>query len=455
MVQCFAPDCNHQSERETCKFYRFPKSPSEFERWKKLLRRQDRAPGSNSRVCSCHFRDELKVNGPEIFKRNADKFFPTTEVRKPKIAKKVKPAPENPSGLMLVSDIVEQYYASAASTSRENNTETPTREVLLQIEVENLRKEVKDLKIKGTYQREVYSVLSLKDEVICMETGLTNKDIFLIVVNFVRRFSNDIDYYYGWKVDKILLEDQVFITLMKVRQNYTNLHLAELFHCSTSTISNIILTFVHVLCKLLYEDCLKTVPSREKNRTSMPESFSLFGHCKMIIDCTDIEVAAPGLMSEQKLIYSTYRGMNSFKTLIGVAPNAVITYVSKLFPGSTSDKAIVEKSGVLHHFEAGDLILADKGYLITDILPPGVSVNIPQFLYNGKFNSSEIKLTKTIARCRIHVERANARLKDFKILSFIPPYLRCYSETLLKLCAGLVNLQNSLIREIRDTVDLT
>eukprot|EP00795_Rhopilema_esculentum_P017087 gene17087-8604_t len=175
----------------------------------------------------------------------------------------------------------------------------------------------------------------------------------------------------------------------------------------------------------------------------------------MIIDCTDIEVAAPGLMSEQKLIYSTYRGMNSFKTLIGVAPNAVITYVSKLFPGSTSDKAIVEKSGVLHHFEAGDLILADKGYLITDILPPGVSVNIPQFLYNGKFNSSEIKLTKTIARCRIHVERANARLKDFKILSFIPPYLRCYSETLLKLCAGLVNLQNSLIREIRDTVDLT
>ena len=91
--------------------------------------------------------------------------------------------------------------------------------------------------------------------------------------------------------------------------------------------------------------------------------------------------------------------MNSFKTPNGVAPNAVITYVSKLFPGSTSDKAIVEKSGVLHHFEAGDLILADKGFLITDIPPPGVSVNIPPFLYNEKFNSSEIKLTKTIARC--------------------------------------------------------
>ena len=80
------------------------------------------------------------------------------------------------------------------------------------------------------------------------------------------------------------------------------------------------------------------MPSRGKNRTSMPESFSLFGHCKMVIDCIGIEIgqiAAPGLMTDQKMTYSTYRGINSFKTLIGVAPNTVITNVSKLFPGST------------------------------------------------------------------------------------------------------------------------
>ena len=61
--------------------------------------------------------------------------------------------------------------------------------------------------------------------------------------------------------------------------------------------------------------------------------------------------------------------MNSFKTLIGVASNAVITHVRKLFPGSTPDKATVEKSG--------DLILANKGFLIADIVPTGMSVNIP------------------------------------------------------------------------------
>lgn len=63
--------------------------------------------------------------------------------------------------------------------------------------------------------------------------------------------------------------------------------------------------------------------------------------------------------------------------------------------------------------------MADKGFLISDIVPNGVSVNIPPFLYNSKFTKSEVKLTKTIARCRIHIERVDGRLKDFKILKFI------------------------------------
>ena len=115
--------------------------------------------------------------------------------------------------------------------------------------------------------------------------------------------------------------------------------------------------------------------------------------------------------------------MNSFNVLTGVAPNGVLTYISNLYPGSISDKEIVQQSGFLQHFVPGDLILADKGFLIQYIVPKGVSVNISPFLEHGKFTESEAKLTKSIASCRIHDERANARLKDFKILSFVPPYL--------------------------------
>lgn len=125
--------------------------------------------------------------------------------------------------------------------------------------------------------------------------------------------------------------------------------------------------------------------------------------------------------------------MHSFKVIVGVgvAPNAVITYVSMLYPGSISDKAIVLESGLLKHLIPVDMILADKGFLIQDIVPHRVSVNIPPFLNKRAFTESEARATKAMARCRIHIKRANARPKDIRILSFIPSYLRCYAGVLL------------------------
>ena len=58
----------------------------------------------------------------------------------------------------------------------------------------------------------------------------------------------------------------------------------------------------------------------------------MFTSCRIVVDCTDTEIAAPSLMSQQNATYSNYRGMDSFKVIVGVAPNAVITYVSKLYP---------------------------------------------------------------------------------------------------------------------------
>lgn len=177
-----------------------------------------------------------------------------------------------------------------------------------------------------------------------------------------------------------------------------------------------------------------------RNKLCSPSSFSQYS--------TDLEIATPKLMSEQSATYSTYRGMNSFKVIIGVAPNAVITYVSGLYPSSVSDKCIEEESGLLKHFVPGDLTLADKGFLIQDLLPREVSVKIPPFLKCGRFTESEARATKSMARCSIHVECANARLKTFNILSFIPSFLRCHADKLCQLCATLVNLQFPLIKDV-------
>ena len=48
--------------------------------------------------------------------------------------------------------------------------------------------------------------------------------------------------------------------------------------------------------------------------------------------------------------------MHSFKVLMGVAPNGIVTYISKRYLGSISDKEIVQQSGFLNHLTAGDMV---------------------------------------------------------------------------------------------------
>ena len=114
-------------------------------------------------------------------------------------------------------------------------------------------------------------------------------------------------------MESITFKDQIFMTLMKIRRSYTNLHLAQLFSCSVGTIANIVTTTV--LHSIVFQDtCIMTsVPPRDKNKLFAPSSFSQFTSCRMVIDCTDIEVATPSLMSQQNATYSSYRSMNSFK----------------------------------------------------------------------------------------------------------------------------------------------
>ena len=51
----------------------------------------------------------------------------------------------------------------------------------------------------------------------------------------------------------------------------------------------------------------------------------------------------------------------------------------------------------------GDLILADKGFLI-NLLPAGVPLDIPPFLCTPQFTESQVYETEKIAKARVCVE---------------------------------------------------
>ena len=67
------------------------------------------------------------------------------------------------------------------------------------------------------------------------------------------------------------------------------------------------------------------------------------------------------------MTYSSYKNHNTYKDLIGISPGGAIVFVSKLFPGSISDKKLTERSGLLELVENGDSIMADRGFDIQDI----------------------------------------------------------------------------------------
>ena len=71
--------------------------------------------------------------------------------------------------------------------------------------------------------------------------------------------------------------------------------------------------------------------------------------------------------------------------------------------------------------EPGDAIMADRGFTIDDILPPGVTLNVPPRLNDsGQLTESEWTTTRRIASVRIHVERAMERIKNYQILHNVP-----------------------------------
>jgi len=97
------------------------------------------------------------------------------------------------------------------------------------------------------------------------------------------------------------------------------------------------------------------------------------------MDATEVTQDVPSNMNCQSLAYSSYKSRHTVKAVTCVAPNGALVFSSDLYPGSTSDAAIVEHSCLLDQLQPGDMVLADKGFNIFDKLPAGVSLNIPLF----------------------------------------------------------------------------
>ena len=85
--------------------------------------------------------------------------------------------------------------------------------------------------------------------------------------------------------------------------------------------------------------------------------------------------------------------------------------------------------------------MADHGFDIQDILPSGITLNIPPFKgQRSQLTAKETEETARIASVRIHVERAIGRVKNYRILDGVLP-LSLYSlaDQIFTVCCLLTN----------------
>lgn len=245
----------------------------------------------------------------------------------------------------------------------------------------------------------------------------------------------------------MLIIDELFLFLVRLRLGLFEQDLADRFLIHISSVSRKITTWANYLYFLLGSQPIW--PSRQQVNHYMPENFkALYPNTRVIIDCTEIFVQTPSSLLLQSQMYSSYKSNTTLKGLLGIAPHGAVTFVSSLYTGSISDKEITRCSGILDLLEPRDSVMADKGFDIEALLNThGVGLNIPPFLQaRGQFTMEQVVETKTIAKLRIHVERAIRRIKEFHIFdSDVPLNLVGSINQIYTIVCLLTNFQGPLI----------
>ena len=240
-------------------------------------------------------------------------------------------------------------------------------------------------------------------------------------------------------------KEELFLTLLRLRRGYTYLEISHFYDVSEALISNIFITWIQFLF-LHFKDNMK-FPTKEEVKPYLPKVFKSFKNIRCVIDCTEFFCESPRNYAQQGNVYSSYKHHTTMKALIAVIPNGSACFISPLYEGSIDDVTITQKSGFLDYLEPDDLILADKGFTIQELChSKQASVNIPAFIgKRERLAYEDLRLTKRIAKARIHVERFNERLKKFRLVGrTIPLSLKPLASQLVYVACCLVNFQSPL-----------
>ena len=275
--------------------------------------------------------------------------------------------------------------------------------------------------IESSSQTPSWSRISVADlrsnpKMLRYYTGLEHSAHFDYVLNTLGPAAHHLQYRWR-KPTKPAVEDQFLMTLMKLRLHKSNIELSFLFDISEYSVANIFVTWINFMYIRWRQ--INIFPSRELVKFYMPESFRQdFANTRLIIDGMEVPIQKPSKPAAQQITYSTYKNRNTLKTIIGITPGGLTSYIPDTHGGSASDRLLVERSNLTRICDPGDSIMCDKGFDVQDIFAPfDVAINVPTFMRKkNQLSNNEVLKDRKIASKRVHVERVIGLAKTYKIL---------------------------------------
>lgn len=505
-THCCVPDCTKKGYRDDegakISFFIFPKDSSLRKRWIHAIRRDEGRNFSikeSTKVCSRHFRAydfRKSLAGKTLLQPNAvPSVFSWTRSSPRKRKPPMKRFTASHASMSIdesIEDLGEVEEVNLQSCEVACQIKANTLEVGTQTDenfddgkrkIQCLEQAIKELELKVVslekeidfHQKRVFSFDTIKelDSSAPFYTGFENWETFMAVYRYLNPGTKgeNIEYWRAssttiisdydednddsateslskmGRARKLTPLNELFLVFCRLRQGFHEEHLAHLFHVSVSTISRILITWINFMYFKFGQ--IKIWPSKESILENMPEDFKVkYSSTRVIIDCTEVRCQMPGSLHLNSELFSSYKNHTTLKGLIGISPSGQITFISQLYTGSISDKEIVMRSGLLDlPFADGDSVMADKGFTISDVLPIGVSLNIPPFLESrSQMSPAEVVQTQEIASLRIHVERAINKIKNFHVWDrVIPIHQFGIVNQMWAVCSFLCNAQPNII----------
>ena len=245
------------------------------------------------------------------------------------------------------------------------------------------------------------------------------------------------------------VHDMVLMTMMKLRLALTHQDIAYRFCIPLTRVSRSVgqcLEGMAYVCRRLI-----VWPSKETVMSNLPLCFRhpKLRNVRVVLDCFEVFTDRPKNLACRAKTYSNYKHHNTFKVLLGISPAGAVTFISDAWGGRASDKHITLCSDLVDMLEQGDVILADRGFTITEEMALyGVRVLTPAFMKGrSQMSSADVETSRLLSRARIHVERVIGRMRsNFRILKMsLPVALFPQVDNIVTICAGVTNLHKNIV----------